>query len=95
MMVPMMDIFHILLFLLAVVARSCHSSLEIGHGGNIVTYNPQRIMKQFGFDQGSVMIASETSFSSIRDPESRFLNYGLNKIPLILKHSSSLTALEE
>lgn len=43
-----------------------------------VSYRPQRIVRQFGFGQGSVMIAGEASFSSIG--ESEFISEGRNKI---------------
>lgn len=57
---------------------SCTFSSKVGQK----RLNPQRILSQFGFDQGSVLIAGEACFSSIRDSKLRFLNKDRNIILL-------------
>lgn len=48
-----------LLLLLVVVAPALLPS-KLEENGNAVSDNQQRIMRQFGFDQGSVMIVGES-----------------------------------
>lgn len=40
---------------------------------SIASYDPQRLMRQFGFDQGSVWISGGGMFLSIKDSESWFI----------------------
>lgn len=67
------------LFLLTVVAPALFP-LKLETKERVVSYNLQRIMRQFGFDQGSVMFASETALSSIHNSESKFIGEGRDQI---------------
>lgn len=78
-MMPRENIPPKILFLLAVVALSLlPSKLETKE--SVASYNPQRMLRQFNFDQGSVMIKGKVSFSSIQDSGSKFINEGRNKM---------------
>lgn len=62
---PRADIPSTATFELALVAPALlPTKLDIEE--TVANYNPQRIMRQFGFDQGAVWIAGETCFSSIK-----------------------------
>lgn len=60
-LVPRIDIPPRILFFLTVVAPVLIPS-KLESNRTIISYNPQGIMKQFGFDQGSLIITGETSF---------------------------------
>lgn len=85
-MMPRENIPPKILFLLAVVALSLLPS-KLETKKSVASYNPQRILRQFNFDQGSVMITGKVSFLSIQDSGSKFINKGCNKMLNTLAHS--------
>lgn len=65
-------------FLLAVVGPALLPALETKE--SMTSYNPQQIMRQFGFHQGDVMMAGNKSLSSIKNSEAKLINQGRDKI---------------
>lgn len=60
-MVPRIDIPHVVLFLLAIIAPGL-LTLKLDTKESVASYSLQRILRQFGFDQGTVWITG--SFAS-------------------------------
>lgn len=57
-------------FWLGIVAPTLLSSNCKSKEG-VVSYNPQRVMRQLGYDQRSVMFPSEMAYSSVLNSEAR------------------------
>lgn len=62
--------------------------LESGEGMTI--YNPQRVTRQFRYDQGAVTLISELSTSNGLVAKARFLALGISRIWRVEKSCSSL-----
>lgn len=72
-------------FLLAVVAPALLPQ-KLETEGSVTSYNPQRIIQQFGSDQGAIVVAGDMSLSG-KNSEAKFINEGQDKFCLLLNNS--------